>query len=125
MRRAVRRTASFHWAALIPRTRPDSSAATKTPVPAADSQLMTKRAASGLAFGGATGGMRWTRLCRAGMSHAGRESVPESVESRNVVLNVTPEKTLFMKVLNFGKGGGPLLPQSTQQRIKIAHGSQA
>src|SRR2546427_6198201 len=95
MRRAVRTMASFHWAALSLRNRPDRSAATNTPVPAADSQLMTKRAASGLAFGGATGGMRWTRLCRAGISHAGRESVPENVEPRSVVLKVTPEKRLF------------------------------
>src|SRR2546426_584351 len=58
MRRAVRTMVSFHWAALSMSTIPDRSAATNTPVPAADSQLMTKRAASGLAPKGATGGFR-------------------------------------------------------------------
>src|SRR5713101_1214565 len=125
MRRAVRTTASFHWAALNPRTRPETSAATNTPVPAAESQLMVKRAASGLALAGATGGMRWTMLCSAGMSQTGSESVPANLEPSSVVLKVTPEKRLFIAVLNFGKGVGPLLPQSTQQKMRIAHGSQA
>ena len=49
----VCRNASFHWLALSPRTSPESSAATKTPVPAAESQLIAKRAASGFAFTGA------------------------------------------------------------------------
>ena len=49
MRRAVARAASFHWLAVKPSISPDSSAATKTPVPAADNQLIVKRAASGFA----------------------------------------------------------------------------
>src|SRR5450756_2233163 len=92
MRRPVRTTASFHCVALKLRTKPDSTAAANTPVPAADSQLMTKRAASGLAPARAIGGVRCTRLGSAGISHAGKDSVPLNGEPRSVVLNVTPEK---------------------------------
>ena len=60
--------ACFHWAALNFKMSPVRMAAKTTPVPAAESQLMTNLAASGLAFTGATGGMRSTRLCSAGMS---------------------------------------------------------
>src|SRR5229473_6571418 len=118
MRRAVRATASFHWAALSLRTRPDRSAATNTPVPAADSQLMEKRAASGLAVAPTTGGMRCTMLCSPGMSHTGRESVPANVEPRRVVLKATPDKTLLRYVFQAG------IPQTAQQTIRIAQGSQ-
>src|SRR6266568_2667254 len=97
MRCSVREVASFHCAAFILRTRPERIAATNTPVPAADSQLMTKRAVSGFALAGATGGMRCTMLCSAGMSHAGREGAPENLEWRSVVLKVMLEKRPFRK----------------------------
>ena len=109
----------FHCAAESLSTSPEISAATNTPVPAADNQLMVKRAASGFAFSGATGGMRCTRLCRAGMSHTGSESVPANGEPRSVVLNFTPEKRLFRKALNSG------MPQSAQQRMRMIHGVHA
>ena len=64
-------------------------------MPAADSQLIANRAASGLALTGATGGIRCTRLCSDGMSHTGSDSVPPNVEPSSVVLNVTPENRLF------------------------------
>ncbi len=66
-----------------------------TPVPAAESQLIANTAASGLAFTGATGGMRWTRLWSAGICQAGRESEPANVEPKRVVLKVTPENRSF------------------------------
>ncbi len=58
MRRAVRAIASFHCAAVNPRNSADRSAATKTPVPAVDNQLIVNVAASGFASGLATGGVR-------------------------------------------------------------------
>ena len=62
-------------------------------MPAADSQLMTKRAASGLAPAAATGGMRCTRLLRAGMSQNGSESVPPNLEPSSVESKVTLAKS--------------------------------
>src|SRR5215471_4975713 len=76
IRRAVRDIASRHCAADSLRYSPDRSAATKTPVPAADSQLIVNLAASGFASGLTTGGVRWTLLWRSGISHAGSDSVP-------------------------------------------------
>src|SRR4051794_39891876 len=109
----------FHCVAESLRTSPEMSAATNTPVPAADSQLIVKRAASGFAFTGATGGIRCTRLCRAGMSHAGSDSVPPKGEPRSVVLNLMPEKRLLRNALNSG------IPQSAQHRIRMIHGVHA
>src|SRR5437660_2442914 len=109
----------LHCAADNLSTSPEMSAATNTPVPAADNQLMVKRAASGFAFSGATGGMRCTRLCRAGMSHTGSESVPANGEPTSVVLNFTPEKRLLRNALNSG------MPQSAQQRMRMIHGVHA
>src|SRR5262252_2167584 len=119
MRLSVCATASFHCAAESFSTRPVSSAATKTPVPAADSQLSTKRAASGFAPSAATGGVRCTRLCRAGMSHAGNDSVPPNGEPSSVVLNVTEENRLLRYFLKSG------MPQIAQHRIRMTHGSNA
>src|ERR1019366_1395279 len=119
IRRAVRKKASFHWAAVKRSASPERRAATKTPVPAAESQLITKRAPSGFAPALATGGMRCTWLFRAGMSHPGRESVPVNGEPRSVVLTFTSEKTLFSVVFHLG------IPQMPQQRIRIIQGSQA
>src|SRR5690242_11809738 len=117
MRCRVRLMDSFHWAALIRRTRPERMAATNTPVPAAESQLMVNLAASGFAPGRAMGGIRCTRLCRCGISHAGRDSVPPNGEPRMVVLNFTPEKRLFRPALKVG------MPQIAQQAMRIAQGS--
>src|SRR3954465_6219283 len=50
MRRIVCTNTFLHWAAESLSTSPEMSAATNTPVPAADSQLIVKRAAAGLAF---------------------------------------------------------------------------
>src|SRR6266536_619979 len=111
--------ACFHCAALRRITTPDRSAATNTPVPAAESQLMTKRAASGLAFGATTGGIRCTRLWRAGMSQAGSERLPANVDPSSVVLKVIPEKRLLRVVFQAG------MPQIPQQTIRSAHGSHA
>src|ERR1700682_5451380 len=119
MRCKVRTKESCHCGALSWSTSPDKIAATKTPVPAADSQLMTNLAASGLALIGATGGIRCTRLCNDGMSHTGSESVPANGEPRSVVAKVTPEKRLFRYFLNSG------MPQRAQQRIRITHGNHA
>src|SRR5262249_11307016 len=119
MRAIVRANASRHCAADSRSTRPESSAATNTPVPAADSQLMVKRATSGLALAGATGGMRWTRLCREGISHAGSDSVPAKAPPRSRVLNLTEENRLLSDFLNSGS------PQIAQQAMRIAHGNQA
>src|ERR1017187_9576266 len=109
IRRAVRKKASFHWAAVKRSASPERRAATKTPVPAAESQLITKRAPSGFAPASAT----------AGMPHPGRESVPVNGEPRSVVLTFTSEKTLFSVVFHLG------IPQMPQQRIRIIQGSQA
>src|SRR5258708_8822058 len=119
MRCAVRPKASFHWAALSLSTRPERSAATKTPVPAADSQLIVNFAASGLALIAATGGIRCTMLCNHGISQAGSESVPAKGEPNKVVANFTSEKTLFRYFLKSG------IPQSAQQMIRIPQGIQA
>src|SRR2546425_4579374 len=119
MRCSVWPNASFHCAAVSLRTRPDKVAATNTPVPAADNQLMVNRAASGLALIGATGGIRCTRLCNVGMSQTGSESVPAKGEPRSVVAKVMPEKRLLRYFLNSG------MPQTAQQRISITHGNHA
>src|ERR1700693_6606625 len=119
IRRAVRPTASPHWRPLTRSTSRESRAATNTPVPAADSQLIVKRAASGFASGLTTGGVRWTLLWSAGMSHAGRESVPLNGDPRSVVSILTVWNTLFSFVFQVG------IPQRPQQRIRIAHGGQA
>ena len=111
--------ASFHCVAFSLSTRPERIAATNTPVPAADSQLIANRAASGLALTGATGGMRCTRLCSDGMSHTGSDSVPPNVEPSSVVVNLMPENRSFRNFLNSG------MPHSAQQTIRITHGSQA
>ena len=68
---------------------------------------------------GATGGIRCTRLCSAGMSHTGSESVPAKGEPSSVVAKVAPENRLFMYFLKSG------VPQSAQHRIRITHGSHA
>ena len=115
----VRTNTLFHCAGESRSTSPEMSAATNTPVPAADSQLMVKRAASGLAFTAATGGMRCTRLCRAGISHAGSDSVPAKGEPSSVVLNLNPEKRLLRNALNSG------MPQSAQHRMRMIHGIHA
>src|SRR3982750_62425 len=119
MRRIVCTNTFLHWAAESLSTSPEMSAATNTPVPAADSQLIVNRAASGLAFTAATGGMRCTRLCSAGMSHAGSDSVPAKGEPSSVVLNLNPEKRLLRNALNSG------MPQSAQQRMRMIHGVHA
>src|SRR6202162_2250790 len=119
MRCKVRTKESFHCNALSLRTNPDRIAATNTPVPAADSQLMMNFATSGLALIGATGGIRCTKLFNDGMSHTGSESVPANGEPRSVVAKVTPEKRLFRYFLNSG------MPQRAQQRIRITHGNHA
>src|SRR5512140_2958217 len=102
-----------------PRISPDNSAATNTPVPAADSQLIANFAASGLALIGATGGMRCTMLFRSGMSQTGSDSVPWNGEPSSVVLNVIAENRLFSQTLK------PGTPHSAQQAIRITHGIQA
>src|SRR5688572_2378290 len=99
MRRRVPTRASLHCDRVSLRTNPDKSAATKTPVPAAESQLMLKRAASGAALAGTTGGVRCTWLWSAGMSQTGRERLPEKFEPSSVVLIGTPEKRPFSVVL--------------------------
>src|ERR1017187_1405816 len=119
MRRRVRAAASIHWAALNFRVKPVSRAATKTPVPAADNQFTAKTAPSGLAFGSATGGMRCTRLCNAGICQAGSERVPANFEPSSVVLIFTPAKSALRKLFQAG------MPQAAQQRISIAHGVHA
>src|SRR5246127_4535398 len=115
----VRMKASFHCVAFSLRTSPERSAATKTPVPAADSQLIAKRATSGLALTGATGGIRWTRLCSDGMSQTGSDSVPPNVEPSSVVVNLIPENRLLRYALTSGT------PHNAQQAIRITHGIHA
>ena len=119
MRRSVRLIDSFHCAPVMRSARPESSAATNTPVPAADSQLIVKRAASGFALAAAIGGIRCTRLWSAGMSQAGSESVPPKFEPRRGNWNFTPEKRLLRVAFQVG------MPQIAQQAMRIAHGSQA
>src|ERR1700752_3066787 len=117
--RMVCMKASFHCVALNLSARPESTAATKTPVPAADNQLIVNRAASAFALTGTTGGIRCTRLCSAGMSHTGSDNDPLSGEPRTAVLIVTPPSALFNVVFHAGD------PHSAQQRIKIGQGVQA
>src|SRR5689334_4197305 len=119
MRRSVWRSASPHCGPDRRSTRPERTAATKTPVPAAESQLMAKRAASGLAFTGATGGIRCTMLCSAGMSQTGSDSVPANLDPSSVVENVTLENRLFRNVLNAGA------PHRAQQATRMIHGIHA
>src|SRR3954469_4567220 len=109
----------LHWAAESLSTSAEMSAATNRPVPEADNQTIVKRATSGLAFTAATGGMRCTRLCNAGMSHAGSDSVPAKGEPSSVVLNLNPEKRLLRNALNSG------MPHSAQQRMRMIHGVHA
>src|SRR5436190_15665402 len=101
------------------KARPDSSAATNTPVPAAEIQLIVKTAPSGFAPGFATGGMRCTFLSRSGIANVGSESVPENFEPISVVSNFTFFIDSFAAFL---KGG---LPHSAQHRIRIIHGVHA
>src|ERR1700733_11519656 len=117
MRRAVCRNACFHCAAVSPSTKPEMIAATNTPVPTAETQLSANCAPSGLALGGATGGMRCTRLCSPGMSHLGSDSVPVSLDPNSVVSSLTLAKTSLSQAF--------FRPQTTQQAIRITHGSQA
>src|ERR1039457_3439821 len=119
MRRSVRTVASPHWAALIFRTKPVRIAARKTPVPAADSQLMAKTAPSGLAFAATTGGMRCTRLCNAGICQAGSERVPPNFEPSSIALIFTLAKSVLRWTFQVG------MPQMAQQAIKMVHGIQA
>src|ERR1700754_3334989 len=119
MRRMVCMNASFHCAALNLSTKPESSAATNTPVPAVDNQLIVNLAASAFALTGATGGIRCTRLCSAGMSHTGSDSEPANGEPRKVVENVTPENRPLSSFLNSGT------PHNAQHAIKITQGIHA
>ena len=95
MRLPVLTIDSFHCWPFRPSTRPESTAATNTPVPAAESQLMAKRAPSGLALASTTGGTRCTMLCRAGMSQTGSDSVPLKAEPSSSVLKAMPENRPF------------------------------
>src|SRR3954465_10952158 len=115
----VREKASAHCAALSLNASPEMMAATNTPVPAAESQLIAKRAPSGFAFTGATGGTRWTRLCSAGMFQPGKESVPSNAPPNSVVWNFTLEKRLLRKAFTGGE------PHTPQQMIRIPQGTQA
>ena len=63
--------------------------------------------------------MRMIRLCSAGISQRGRESEPEKVEPRSVVLKVLAAKRVFRWAFHTG------MPQRAQQAIRIAHGTQA
>src|ERR1035437_4792153 len=119
MRRMVRVSSSVHWTGLNFKLRPVRMAAKTTPVPAAESQLMTNLAASGFAFNGATGGTRITRLWSAGMSQKGMERVPPNAEPRKEPLTLMDANTLLRAVFQLG------MPQAAQQRIRIAHGSHA
>src|SRR5205807_1653872 len=119
MRRSVREIASFHCAADSRRTMPDSSAATNTPVPTADTQLSVNCAVSGLAPTAATGGMRCTRLWSAGMSHLGADRVPLSLEPNSVESIFTLPNRSLSHALFLGK------PHTTQHAMRIAHGSHA
>ena len=76
-------------------TIPVRIAATKTPVPAADSQLMENTAASALALGGATGGMRCTSPCREGICQVGSDKVPPRAEPSRVAWILTALKMPF------------------------------
>src|SRR2546426_5038895 len=58
-----------------PITNPATMAATKIPLPVADSQFSLKIASSGFADGGATGGVRCTTLCRCDTSNFGAETL--------------------------------------------------
>jgi hypothetical protein len=119
MRFAVCTTACFHWLPVSPSTKPVMSAATKTPVPAAESQLIVNLAGSGFAFAGATGAVRCTWLCSAGMSHAGSESVPVKGEPSSVVFTGTFENALFRTFLSSG------VPHSAQHAMRMTQGIQA
>src|SRR4249920_475138 len=111
--------AAFHCAAFSFNANPERTAATNTPVPAAESQLIVNRAASGFALMGAIGGIRCTRLCSAGISQTGSESVPPNVDPSSVVVNLMSAKMLFKYFLNSGT------PHMAQQRMRMAHGSHA
>ena len=85
MRRAVRAALLSTGRALSRNTRPVRSAATKTPVPAAESQLMVNWAASGLAPAATTGGMRWTSPWRPACPRPAATGAAEaSAEERRI-----------------------------------------
>ena len=63
-------------------------AASKMPVPVADRRLSLNSAASGFAPGGATGGTRWTRLCKYGTASLGAANPVE----RGFELRQAPEQ---------------------------------
>src|SRR5439155_4647893 len=91
----IRMQASEQGVGCSVRAREEDTEPPEIRVPAAESQLMVNRAASGLALIGATGGMRCTRLCKAGMSQTGSESVPVNGEPSSVEANLMPEKRLL------------------------------
>src|SRR3954451_16653331 len=79
-------------------------AATKTPVPAAESQFTAHIAPSGLALGGATGGIRWTSWWRNGIG---------------TLTRVTPGTSVLSIVLNCGQ------PHRPTQAMSRTQGTQA
>ena len=115
----IRMQASEQGVGCSVRAREEDTEPPEIRVPAAESQLMVNRAASGLALIGATGGMRCTRLCKAGMSQTGSESVPVNGEPSSVEANLMPDKRLLRYFLNSG------MPHRAQQRMRITQGSQA
>src|SRR3954469_4823059 len=79
-------------------------AAAKTPVPGAEGQFTTHTAPSGLALGGATGGIRWTSWWRNGIG---------------TLIRVTPGTSVLSIVLNCGQ------PQRPTHAMSRTQGTQA
>ena len=83
MRLAVRATACFHCAPDSRSTRPVRIAASTTPVPAADSQLIVNFAASGLAPPG-RGRHALHQVVQCGISQTGSDNGPPNFEPKSV-----------------------------------------
>src|SRR5208283_2095822 len=70
IRTSVRQNVLINCSGLSPSSNPETIAAKKQPVPVAESQLKSYRAASGVGFA-TIGAAREMALCRIGTSHPG------------------------------------------------------
>src|SRR5580698_2282772 len=84
IRTSVFQNVRINFTGLKPSSNPDTIAARKQPVPVAESQLKSYRAASGVGFA-TTGTAREIALCRYGTSHPGgpARTLPLAITTRN------------------------------------------
>src|SRR6266851_9526537 len=115
MRTRVRQKVFASRLGLMPSSNPDRIAARKHPVPVAESQLKSYRAASGVGLA-TTGTARETALCRSGTSQPGGPGRTFPSGSTTLKAGVVAR---FMASLILGK------PQRRTKSDRIANGIQA